>query len=600
MEPQTSDLSSPENTPLDSDNSFYFQTLLLVVIFFVLWINNYLTFYLGYDRAVVKLHDLFYSLFKIDVFNFRLDGSTEKAPYLSSSLLLASLKNPIILAGLIFNNVFVCFHYNALRWKNFESSKQLKYFIFFIALILAWHYSTYDYNLYVNQAHYFDRVFLVFSAGLVLVHPAFTALFVPALLLVVSQFNYPQGLHSLTSLYLPCNILLAFIAFMHLIVLTRYTNNKLRTPDGLAVREGGKFLSAVSSVFPVSLVDRKINWKLFLYITLCICASFYFAPGLKKIWISPNMYDWPFLNELYMHTIWKIDAGWLAFLDYPVKQQVVQWVKLFNTPMMLSAAVVEFAAIFILFRKKLTIFCLLSFCALHLMIFLESGILFWKWTLLDFAIIVLLISLPEKPFADIFGRKKFVFSIFIIFFSMLYFRPVPLGWWDTKNKFKLQIEAVGESGKHYRIQESLMSPYHLLFSYQRYDFIVDEKLLYPSGSTSSFKRFMEVRNTGKEGLPDLKEKFGENHYNEEKADELDKFLKVFFQNLNERMDKKTIFSYLAAPHHVYFDDLFNKPMGSYQLQEKLAVIKIRFVENYYENGKVILIQEKIVRSIPIL
>ena len=138
-----------------------------------------------------------------------------------------------------------------------------------------------------------------------------------------------------------------------------------------------------------------------------------------------------------------------------------------------------------------------------------------------------------------------------------------------------------------------MSPYHLLFSYQRYDFITDEKLLYPSGSTTSFKRFIEINNAGTEGLRDLKEKFGENHYDEEKAGELDEFIKLFFRNLNERMDKKTIFSYLAAPHHVYFDDLLSKPKDVYRLQEELAVINIRLKEYYYENDNVILIQDKI-------
>ena len=599
MKPKESDLLSSENPKLNSDKPFLFQVILLVLFFLVLWSLNYITFYLGINRALLKLHDLFYNLFGLNVLDFTFDSSTQRSPFLSSSLLIGSLNRPVILVGLFLNSVFVFWNYNTLRWRNFESGSNLKYFIFFIAFILAWAYSTYDYNLYLNQAHYFDRFFLVFSAGLILIHPAFTTLFVPVLLIVISQFNYPLIHFSINDKFLPCNMLLAFIAFMHLVGLTKILNRKFARSEELLQGGKNKITKAILYFFPVNLIDVKIKWKIFLYLILCICASFYFVPGLKKLWISPHIYEWLFFNELQMHTLWKMDMGWLAFLDEVTKQQIFEWVKDFNKFMMVGATGLEIFAIFILYNRKLNIFFLLSFCALHLMIFAESGILFWKWILVDIALVALLLSLKQKPFEDVFNRKYFVLSVLVILFSIFYFRPTPLGWWDTRNYFKFQVEGVGESGKTYRIQDSFMDPFHMLFIFQRYDYILDEKLLHPPGSTADFQYFNAVKNAGKDGLPVLKEKLGRNSYDEERAEQFDEFIKTFFKNLNHRMDKDVIFSYFPTPHHVYFDDFFHEPPDVYNLQEKLILIKIRFKEYYYEENKVVVIQDKIARNIAI-
>ncbi len=599
MKPEEPALPSSENPTQDSEKSFYFQTLFLIFFFLFLWGLNYITFYLGYERAIGKINDLFYNIFNFKIFNFNLESSPQQVPYYSSSLLLASLKNPVVLAGFVLNNVFIFLNYKYLYWKNFESSRKLKYFIFIVAFVLAWAYSTYDYNLYLDQAHYFDRFFLLFSAGLILVHPAFAAIFVPAFLLVISQFNYPLIHFSINDKYLPTNMLLAFMAFMHLVILTRLLHAKY---GGLvnSVEVGQKkIIRAILSAFPVSLIEGKIKCKTYVFLIICICASFYFNPGVKKLWISPNFYEWSFINELYLHAIWKLDMGWLAFLDESAKQQFVEWLKFLNTPMMLATVALEIGALFILFRKKIAILFILSFAALHLGIFIESGILFWKWIWVNLALVVFLLALEKKPYEVIFNGKYFVFSILIIFFSEIYFRPVPLGWWDTRNYFKLQTEGIGESGKSYRIQDSFMDPFHVLFEFQRFEYIIDEKLIYSTGGTTKYDQFIAVKNSGIAGLPALKEKIGKNNYDEEKAKQFDEFIQTYFHNLNKRKSKDIVFSYFPAPHHVYFDDFFHDPPGVYKLQEPIKLIRIRFREYHYEDDKAHLLQDKIIRKIPI-
>ena len=393
--------------------------------------------------------------------------------------------------------------------------------------------------------------------------------------------------------------LISLGAFLNLISVANLLKGKLNNPENQNNRVGSKILTSILSVLPGVRNGGKINWRVFLYVTLCLYASFYFIPGVKKLLISAHFYEWPFINELHMLAVWKIKMGWFSFLEDPLKLKVVEWVKNFNAPFLLSATLVELVSIFILYKRKYAPLFLLAFGSLHIMIFLVSGILFWKWTLANFALVVLLIFLKDKSFDDVFDPKYFLFSIVIILFSTIYFSPPALGWWDTRNYFKFELEGVGESGESYRIQDSFLAPFHMIFIFQSYQYIIDEQVIIPAGQAHDQDQYLETRDAGVKGLQRVKEKYGDNPYDEERAEVLDEFLKTYFHNLNERKDKKTIFSFFASPRHVYFEELFSEPSGVYKMQEAIKLIKIRFVEYYYENDKVVLIQDKIIRNIPI-
>ncbi|HFA47623.1 MAG TPA: hypothetical protein ENJ95_01240, partial [Bacteroidetes bacterium] len=53
----------------------------------------------------------------------------------------------------------------ACKWEVFNHGKSVRFLVVLATVILAWVFSTYDFNLYFNQGHYIDRLLLL---GLVL------------------------------------------------------------------------------------------------------------------------------------------------------------------------------------------------------------------------------------------------------------------------------------------------------------------------------------------------------------------------------------------------------------------------------------------------
>ena len=56
-----------------------------------------------------------------------------------------------------------------------EGARTYRWIVGGIGLALGWAFSAYDYNLYADQAHVLDRLFVLAAAGMLFVHPGFAA-----------------------------------------------------------------------------------------------------------------------------------------------------------------------------------------------------------------------------------------------------------------------------------------------------------------------------------------------------------------------------------------------------------------------------------------
>ena len=118
-------------------------------------------------------------------------------------------------------------------------------------------------------------------------------------------------------------------------------------------------------------------------------------------------------------------------------------------PILVGTLALQLGALFMCYRRNLTLEWLLGYELLHIGIFLMSGICFWKWILLNIGLIILMKKLDENCLRTVFSRKYFILSLIVILCSPLYFKPVWLAWFDTKFNNYYRVEVIGESGSAY-------------------------------------------------------------------------------------------------------------------------------------------------------
>ena len=166
-------------------------------------------------------------------------------------------------------------NFRRLGWRQIENSGTLRLLIFSIAVIFAWTYSTYDYNLYFDRAHHFDRALLLCLGGLILYHPAFVIPFLLVLHLIVFQFELPLRIYSWTDKLAPLQVLILFSAFL------------------------------------VLRVFRKVRVSVFIFMTLCLVGAHYFAAAQAKLLLGDKLFAWVLENRLDNLFVSSYINGWL-------------------------------------------------------------------------------------------------------------------------------------------------------------------------------------------------------------------------------------------------------------------------------------------------
>lgn len=427
-----------------------------------------------------------------------------EASYYTPVLLIEALQSPVFLItwiiciGLLVLNYRFPKNpgYNKIAWSRYEGGRPLKWFLFFLTVILCWLFTTYTYNFYYGQSHLLDRLILLALSLAVLINPVFLFLFFTLAVVIISQFHYPTiFLYSWTDKMLYINTFILFLSFF------------------------------------IIRIYRNIRSHAYVFATICMIASTYFYSGIAKLWTGTNLYEWFFRNKIYNLLISGYVNGWTLHVGEQTLLVLAQLLKALNFPLLLFVVMIELAAILIFFHKKLTLFLLAGLVLLHAGIFMIYGLFFWKYILLCAGLIILLKALGEQYVSVLFTRKKFLLSVVLIVFSLFYFAPSFLGWIDSGMNQMYVLEAQTSAGT-YEITRNFMSPYDIIFDQNRLYFLSNESIVVGTyGSVRSFDVQKAIELAGPQGLEDVKKRYGRNYYDPAKTAEFDRFMITYFRNL---------------------------------------------------------------------
>jgi hypothetical protein len=443
-----------------------------------------------------------------------------------------------------------------LRWGKFENGRSLRFAIFLIALILAWSFSTYDYNHYYNQAHYFDRFLLILLALLIWLHPIFVSFFVLFAIVMARQFSFPLADYSWTDKRVLFDVLILFSTLLYAKLFWRWAE------------------------------------RYFLLLGLCLFTANYVMSAAGKLSLN-----WLAHDDLADLVVAGYVNGWFPFWSETAVLRLADLIHTINLPLLLLTLLIEIAPIFLFLHRRLAIIILLGVVGLHLNIFLSSGIFFWKWIALALIFVFVLMRLDGKQVTAVFNKQNVALSLFIFLLSPLFFHPVQLAWYDTPFNNFYRLEAVGESGRVYEIDRHFLAPYDIIFAQNRFWYLNDESTLVGTyGAADKLVVAVGIQQANSAAdMQQLSDEQGQNYFDAAKATRFKEFVQSYFGSLNENGRKTIPLNILAAPQHIWS---YAKGNG-YDMQEPVHSVRVNLVKTWYVDSHIRTLSDEVIQEIAV-
>lgn len=383
-----------------------------------------------------------------------------------------------------------------------------------IIFVLVWSFGFYEYNYYLDNWHLEDRLIFVLLGIWSWKNPYILPFFIIQYIVLTFQFNFPVFKYSHTDKIILIDILRTFFAF-----------------------------------YIVKQFFSQLNWQLLFVIILGIIGAWYVSAGIGKFKI-----DWYQNNNLYYIFAAAFEFGWLQHWKHALVVYLGDFLYKYHFPLAYCTLVVEvFIPLVILFHRRLFFIGVLSYIFFHLLVFLTTGIFFWKWIFIE---VLLLISINKGSFLDLFNIKK---GFWLIYLSLLLF-IIPkfysinqLAWLDCGYLSNFYFYLKNDKEK-VKLDASFFTPYDFPFAQNRFYYLIDQSVISMTYGSCTDQKLLNLVKDKKETFDFsfaelLKTEIGNNHHKEEKSEKFKCFLTKFVNTKLEK-DFKSI-SLLDAPMHIY-------------------------------------------------
>ncbi len=374
------------------------------------------------------------------------------------------------------------------RWEALPFGRRFRVLALLVSGVLAWSFGTYNYNAHFDQSHLFDRLLVIALVGLVAWRPAFIWAFVLSLLPLYWQFASPIGGASMIEPLLLVRVLLL-----------------------LGVAYLGRSLAA------------RVRGTDVVFLIVILIASAYWASGIGKLglenWLAD---DRPYYLLYASHA-----NGWLSHLSTGRIDQFANLLAAANMPVKLFTLAVEAGAILAVTGRGALRAFLIGCLLLHTGIFMSSGFFFWRWILLDGAVLILFAG-PRRVELPIFTPAYIVLSILLIASGPVWSRPGKLAWRDAPLSYAYRFEAETADGVRYNLPPRFFEPYGYQFTLSNFLYLVDApRLDIVTGATSGRVAGALADAQTLEDVLQIEEELGRVRFEPYQAEQLDAFLRRF-------------------------------------------------------------------------
>ena len=434
-----------------------------------------------------------------------------------------------------------------------------------LVVTCSWAYACMPYNYYYGKLHLYDRVLMVALALGAVWHPLFIAPFLATVLAFVSQLRFPLQLFSYTDKQPLFDLLNLSVCFLY-----------------------------VRVVAPSTSPSR------YLFLALCVMGAYCFAPGLKKIRIG-----WVRNEQLHRLLLTARDNGWLNWLSPGKLRAAVALTGSMNAMLLWFVLVVELGAILMLWNAEMAVILLAGAVIVHVGIFVASGILFWKWVIVELTLVASVVSMSQGGRQEVFTTQLFLLSLVLIGLNSRWLWPRSLGWLDTALSPVFRFQCELDDDRVCELIPAQMTPY---------DFPLAQGRLYPLARTPILTRTYGTttethtlhaieRAQSTEELRATIDRLGRIDESEAGGHEFTvRFLQGYFGNLNRHLAKGRRFAggplaKFRPPLHIFTGHVL--PLPPFDGSRQVRRIQVSFVYSWLQGVETIPVVDKPVLDVEI-
>lgn len=512
-----------------------------------------------------------------------------KQVFFEPSFTIALLRQSPIGSGLgIAAVVFVLWLFSpygreSFKWHQIDRSGGLKWPILFVGMAFAWAYAGHRYNFYYDQSHVWDRWLIIALMLGMLRSPLLIPLFVFEVLLSQAQFNHPLASRMAIGDELPLRVL--GIVF------------------GCAVWNGGlDQLTAFRSSertrrFEKWLVPARIRSHAVVFSILCMIGFYYSVAGIGKMMLGENIFEWMRFSHMENLLIASYLNGWLGGVSEARMLAAAEVLRVLHLPITVLTLIIELGMALILVRRRGSLLILAAVSAMHLGIVMTSGIVFWKWLVLDLSLLVWLwTKRGDVELGQMYSRSNALLSLVVIAGLIGFFSLNLFSWWNTKWTMLYEVEVLDEAGNIYPVSPADFAPYTFFDLYKptnrrRHTYVigmsVDRKLMefFENADVERLEKFAGGSSAQRVGPVSGRGNriFGD-------------FMTRYFTHRNQH-PRQTVPPFVLSPPSMHNRFLIGPDL--YRDQSPVVEARLRFKEIYYTRSGLRSMTDEIVYSVPI-
>jgi len=424
-----------------------------------------------------------------------------------------------------------------VRWSEIDDGSRIRVIVSVAAMLLAWMYSTYDYNFFFEQHHAFDRCLLIVLAIGIAWRPVVAFPFLFVLWLTLGQFRATIGNDSWALLILPARIVLL-----------------------------------MATMLAIGFVTRKWPAQSFMYVLLCLIAGHYIPSGIAKLRMA---WLWHDQIELLLPSTYA--NGWLGGLSSEMIATLTDFWSHGNVVTKPLTLILECGCVIFLWRNWTVRAFLIGWIVFHCGIVLLSGIVFWPWMVIYTILLVLSWRRPLLPNLTR-TSPQFLLSVILIAGSPFWVHPARLAWIDSPATYTYRVAAIGESGNEFVVPPRGLAPFDYQFMIGAFRYASRDPLIPVTwGATSPdvYNRLRQVTSVNE--LFAAEAELGQPYFDAERTLILSDFLQQFARSANRTRTRRFIPWWLRAPPMI-----LSFPSGNiYRGQEPIVRMKMTQVLTAY-------------------
>jgi len=196
------------------------------------------------------------------------------------------------------------------------------------------------------------------------------------------------------------------------------------------------------------VADARSSSVALLLVAVAIHFGNYFWSAMAKILLDGGPLDWMFENKTHLLTATAYATGNLPLgHSRELSDSVFAMLSQVYIPLNIATVVAQIGSVVAIMRIRSAIAVTAFYDVTHVVIFMVTGIFFWKWILLNTVLVFALSRVREaevRPILRVIG-PLFVAGATVVFFS------ARLGWYETPALNDHYFEAETETGTRYHV-----------------------------------------------------------------------------------------------------------------------------------------------------